>query len=84
MIDLFGLLQAYKSHCDQLMQVVVKEPRADNALSTRSIFSQDGSPLTVFSDIPGVCDFLTRPEFKLGKVFKDVHLYDLGLAAQKS
>lgn len=83
-IDLFALLQAYKSHCDQLKQVVVKEPRANNAHPTRSICSQDGCPLTVFSDIPGVCDFLTRPEFKLGKVFKYMHVYDLGIAAQKS
>jgi hypothetical protein len=35
---------------------------------TRSIRPSDGRPLQVFTDIPHVEEFLTRPEFVLSKI----------------
>lgn len=37
--------------------------------ATGSILPSDGRPLRVFTDIPQVEEFLTRPEFVLSKLF---------------
>nr|XP_024379358.1 tubulin--tyrosine ligase-like protein 12 [Physcomitrium patens] len=57
--------QAYDSHMSALKQPIVREPIAYNDPPTSSIFPQDGAFLSVFSDIPGISDFLTHPKFKL-------------------
>lgn len=59
-------LQAYNAHISELKQAIVTKPTASNDPPTASILPKDGRPLSVYSDIPGISDFLTRPEFKLG------------------
>lgn len=57
--------QAYESHISELKQPVIIKPIACNDPLTSSILPPDGNPLSVFTDIPGISDFLDRPEFKL-------------------
>ncbi|KAG0585973.1 hypothetical protein KC19_2G053400 [Ceratodon purpureus] len=57
--------QAYEAHMSELKQPVVSKAIVCNDSSTSSILPPDGRPLSVYTDIPGMSDFLTRPEFKL-------------------
>lgn len=60
------LSQEFKKYCQQLesreLPVSVME-----APATRSILPSDGRALLVYTDIPQVEEFLTRPEFILSK-----------------
>lgn len=50
----------------ELKQAIVTKPTVSHDPPTSSTLPSDGRPLSVFTDIPGVSDFLNRPEFKLG------------------
>lgn len=61
-------MQRHEKHWNKLQSTKLTLPPAQPCL-TRSPVRNDGSPLHVYTDIPHVEEFLTRPEFVISMYY---------------